>query len=338
MINRNIKAYAMKKLIYIFRNIGVLVFFGSVLHAQDYATSLKTPAVYTQYHINPILINPAYTGFEGQSQILFNFRNHWAGFDGSPKGLTLGINGSPVNNMGLGGIIYSEKFGVANRFSGQLNYAYNFKTGPDTKMSLGLSGSYIRYSLDNSAFTDPNHNQGDPVINKAIDGENYFAADLGYWAEFANKYRLGITLPHVVLANLGNTASDSTKPFNLIAFLGARWNVPSYRLVLEPSVCVRKISDVPFGTDLNVLAKLLEDRLFLGFTYSFGPSDNRTSFLGGVRVNQFKFIYSYDQTYQTFQTFSRGSHELTLSFDLGRSSKKMEDTKNMMEEKSMDQK
>ncbi|MFN8331006.1 MAG: PorP/SprF family type IX secretion system membrane protein [Saprospiraceae bacterium] len=142
----------MKKLINIFKNIELLISFGSVLQAQDYATSLKTPAVYTQYHINPILINPAYTGFEGQSQILFNFRNHWAGFDGSPKGLTLGINGSPVNNMGLGSIIYSEKFGVANRFSGQLNYAYNFKTGPDTKMSLSLSGSYIRYSLDNSAL------------------------------------------------------------------------------------------------------------------------------------------------------------------------------------------
>ncbi|MEP7195033.1 MAG: PorP/SprF family type IX secretion system membrane protein [Saprospiraceae bacterium] len=288
------------------------------IQAQDYATSLKTPAVYTQYHLNPFLINPAHTGFEGQSKIIFNFRNHWAGFDGAPKGLTLGINGAPVSNMGLGGIIYSESFGVANRFIGQANYAYNFKANKDTKMSLGLSGSYIRYSLDNEAITDPNHTQGDPIINAAVNGENYFAADFGYWAEFADKFKLGITLPHIVETNLNDTkVADSTKPFNFIGFLGAKWVVPNYRMVIEPSVCIRKISDVPFGTDLNVLASLLDDKLFIGFTYSFGPSESRTGFLGGVRVNQFKFIYSYDQTYQTFQTYNRGSHELTLSFDLG---------------------
>ncbi|MEO6189920.1 MAG: PorP/SprF family type IX secretion system membrane protein [Saprospiraceae bacterium] len=304
----------------------LLLLISSKVQSQDYATSLKTPVVYTQYFINPFLINPAHTGFEGQSKILFNFRNQWAGFDGSPKGLTLGINGSPVENMGLGGIVYSENYGVANRFIGQLNYAYNFNANKDTKMSLGLSGAYIRYSLDNEAITEGNHQQGDPTINNAVNGENYFGVDLGYWAEFADKFKLGITIPQIVLTNLGNQKADSSKPFNFIGFLGVKWRVPSYRLILEPSLCIRKISEVPFGTDLNVLANLLDDKLFLGFTYSFGPSDNRTGFLGGVRVNQFKFIYSYDQSYQTFQTFSGGSHELTLSFDLGKKKGKKETT------------
>ena len=146
--------------------------------------------------------------------------------------------------------------------------------------------------------------------------------------EFADKFKLGITLPQIVLANLGqNQKADSSRPFNFIGFLGAKWRVPEYRLIVEPSVCIRKIGDVPFGTDLNVLANLLDDKLYLGFTYSFGPSDNRTGFLAGVRVNQFRFIYSYDQTYQTFQTFNRGSHELTLSFDLNGKNKTMSETK-----------
>lgn len=320
------------KLIY---NISIVILlspFCITINAQDYATSLKTPSVYSHYFFNPFFINPAHTGFEKQSKVVLNFRNHWAGFDNSPKGLTFGINGSPVSNMGLGGIIYSENYGVANRFVGQGNYAYNFKANNDTKMSFGLGGSYIRYSLDNEALTDPNHRAGDPLINAAVNGESYFAADLGYWAEFADKFKLGITLPHVVFTNLGeNKKADSSKPFNFIGFLGVKWKVPEYRLVVEPSLCLRKISDVPFGTDLNVLASLLDDKLYLGFTYSFGPSDNRTGFLAGVRVNQFRFIYSYDQTYQTFQTFSRGSHELTLSFDLGSSKKKDMNSEQMME-------
>ncbi|MBK8402740.1 MAG: PorP/SprF family type IX secretion system membrane protein [Saprospiraceae bacterium] len=295
-----------------------LVTLGQSIKAQDYAVALKTPAVYNHYTLNPFLINPAHTGFEQINRIVFNFRNHWAGFEGSPKGLTLGINGSPAANMGLGGVIYSENFGVANRFTGQVNYAYNFRANETTKMSLGLSGSYIQYSLDNEAITDGLHQASDGIINAAVNGENFFGADLGFWADFSDKFKIGITLPQLVLSRLDNKKSDEDKPFNFVGFLGVKWNVPSYRMSIEPSVCVRKISDVPFGTDLNVVANMLDDRLFAGFTYSFGPSDSRVSFLGGVRVEQFRFYYSYDQSYQTFQNFNNGSHELTLSFDLGK--------------------
>lgn len=331
----------MKRILYIFL-LSFLTFFGTQLNSQDYAKALKTPAVYNHYTLNQFLINPAHTGFEEVNRLMFNFRNHWAGFEDSPKGMTLGLNGSPAANMGLGGIIYNENFGVANRFSGQVNYAYNFKAGKDSRFSIGLGGTYIQYSLDSRTITDPNHQASDPIINRAVNGINYFGADLGFWGSIANKINLGITLPQIALARLddGPQAKDTTSNFNFIGFLGATWNVPSYRMVIEPSVCVRKISDVPFGTDLNILAKMLDDRLSAGFTYSFGPSDSRVSFLVGVRVEQFRFYYSYDQTYQVFQNYNGGSHELTLSFDFGkRKPKSVISTEgDMMKKESMENK
>lgn len=317
-----LKIKIMKRFITIFFLAFVLCF-ATRVSAQDYARALKTPAVYNHYTLNPFLINPAHSGFEQNNRLVFNFRNHWAGFEDAPKGLTLGINGSPAANMGLSGIVYNENFGVANRFTGQVNYAYNFKVGADSRFSLGLGGSYIQYSLDSRTITDPLHQSTDPIINRAVNGQNFFGADFGFWGEFAKKYRIGITLPHLVLTSLDNEvrAKDTAEVFNFIGFAGLVWDVPSYRMSIEPSVCIRKISDVPFGTDLNVIAKMLDDRLTGGFTYSFGPSDSRISFLVGVRVEQLRFFYSYDQTYQTFQNYNGGSHELTLSFDIGKNAK-----------------
>ena len=222
------------------------------------------------------------------------------------------------------------------RFVGQANYAYHFSAGENNKMGLGLSGTYNQYKLGNEVITDPLHEGPDVLINESVEGEKFFGADLGFWAEFGNKFKLGITLPQIVLTRLDNKKLDGDKPFNFIGFFGATWDVPEYRVSLEPSILLRKVSDVPFGTDLNILAKMLDDRLYAGFTYSFGPSDSRVSFLGGVRIDRLRVYYSYDQTYQTFQTFNNGSHELSLSFDI-MGSRKNTNTKPMNHVEEMNQ-
>ena len=313
-----------------------MIIFGSI-HAQDYSVSLKTPAVYNHYHINPFIINPAHTGFEGNTKLIFNFRNHWAGFPDAPKALTFGLNAAPAANMGIGGLIYSENYGAANRFIGKLNYAYQFGN-ENNKFALGLGGSYIQYSLDNAVFTDPYHQSPDPIINNSLNGRKFFSADLGFWGEFSKKYKIGIALPHLIETSLDNKNSSTTtpkedKPIGFVALVGAIYEVPSYRITLEPSIGLRKISDVPFGTDLNIIARMLDDKLFGGFTYSFGPSWHRIMFLGGARVDRFRFYYSYDQSYLDFQNYNNGSHELTLSFDLFKISPKAKAT---MEEPAMD--
>ena len=61
---------------------------------------------------------------------------------------------------------------------------------------------------------------------------------------------------------------------------------------------------------------MLDDRLFAGFTYSYNPSWHRVSLLGGIKIDRFSFLYSYDQSYLKFQNYNNCSHELTLSFDL----------------------
>jgi type IX secretion system PorP/SprF family membrane protein len=294
------------------------------VNAQDYAKALKSPAVYNHYYMNLFLINPANTGFDGEGKLLLNYRNQWAGFDDSPKAFTLAIDATPAPNMGLGGLVYAESFGVANRFTGQVNYAYHFKANDDMKMSFGLSGSYVQYGLSNETLTDPLHQRGDPKINAAVNGEKYFAADFGFFTEIKGKYRIGISIPHLVETRLDKTGTTSNqpqedKPLSFTGFVGASWKISDFRVVLEPSVGLRKIADVPFGADFNLLARLMDDRLFAGVTYSYNPSWHRLALLGGIKLDRLGIFYSYDHD---FQNFNNGSHELTLTLDIFKSKAK----------------
>lgn len=316
----------MKKLnLYIL--IALISSFAIDVNSQDYAKALKSPAVYNHYYMNLFLVNPANTGFDGEGKLLLNYRNQWAGFDDSPKAFTLAIDASPAPNMGLGGLVYAESFGVANRFTGQVNYAYQFRANQDMKMAFGIAGSYVQYGLSNETITDPLHQGSDSKINAAVNGEKYFAADFGFFTEIKGKYRIGISIPHLVETRLDNTGTTSNapkedKPVSFTGFVGGSWKISDFNIVLEPSVGLRKIADVPFGADFNLLAKLLDNRLFAGVTYSYNPSWHRFAMLGGIKLDRLGIFYSYDQSYLDFQNYNNGSHELTLTLDIFKSKAK----------------
>ena len=130
-------------------------------------------AIYTQYNIYPILINPALTGFNQQHEILFNFRNSAASFPGTPKSYTLSYNGSIVDRIGLGAMIFSENVGVYNRFRGNLSYAYAIDSD-DLHLSFGLSTEIQRFKLDNEAITSPFYDPNDELALEALDGVQFF--------------------------------------------------------------------------------------------------------------------------------------------------------------------
>ena len=62
------------------------------------------------YLLNPILINPGYTGFQDHHNLLFNYNNQLSGWgdNGAPKTVTASYN-APVNeHIGLGALLSSD--------------------------------------------------------------------------------------------------------------------------------------------------------------------------------------------------------------------------------------
>ena len=53
--------------------------------------------IYSQHNINPSLINAGAIGSDDFQELFVNYRNTWAGFEGSPKTILVAYNG-PIGN------------------------------------------------------------------------------------------------------------------------------------------------------------------------------------------------------------------------------------------------
>src|SRR5210317_2146419 len=82
------------------------------LHAQD-------EAIFTHYNINPVLINPAASGFDDAYQVLLNARASWSGFPDAPQTYGAQFNGPLGNTFGVGVGVLSESAAHLSRVRGK---------------------------------------------------------------------------------------------------------------------------------------------------------------------------------------------------------------------------
>ena len=119
----------------------------------------------------------------------------------------------------------------------------------------------------------------------------------------------------------GNPNYTSGKSY--IFQFGYAADVKSLNCRLIPSLALRKIFDVPYQVDLNLRGEFLDRKLITGLT--FRPSTGGSAaFLLGTKLKSMQFHYSYDVSFQRFQQFNGGSHELGLMFDFERKQKRFD--------------
>ena len=154
-------------------------------------------AIFSHYVVNPMLINPAYAGFNDNTQIFGHLRNQWSGFQNAPKTYALTVDLPMTEKVGIGGLILSEKFGAMDRFRGQFNYAYRY-VGKGYKWSIGFSTEFHRSRLDasiNDQTTNSLVDKNDPLVMQRIKGVTFFDASFGGAAVIQDKILLSASLP-----------------------------------------------------------------------------------------------------------------------------------------------
>lgn len=292
----------------------ILLFSGGLLMAQDYGVSIKLPIAFQHYYLNPHIMNPALTGFHGNYRLAVNYRSQWSDFPGAPKSFSASYNGPATDRVGIGALLFTEQYGVNRQFRGQLSYAYRFGTD-DYDMSLGLSTDYSQFRLSNEAITGPLYNPNDPLVLDALNGRQFFSGSIGFFAKYKKQFYFGLSLPQVVLARIDEGEGDGETQFNYIASIGTWLDLPSYDMSIEPSIYLKKVGLVDLHVDFNLVANFLDERLYGGLNYSVGAG-SKFGFLVGARINAFRVFYGYDVSYQEFQEYNNGAHEVTLNFDL----------------------
>lgn len=306
-----------------------LILLIAAVFALQFAWSQEQSAVFTHYFVNPILISPAAAGFNENHQIHMNVRSQWTGFPESPKSYGIGYNGPIGKTLGLGVGVMSENLGNMTNTRLQLNYAFRYEL-KNVKFAAGFSTEFLTKRVAESVMQSPLYDQDDDIIQNAVDGNKVFDASLGAFATFKKNTFVGITFPNLVVAKIGEIETGQNEgslfKYSIITF-GHEFEVEPYNFKLKPSVLVYNIKDKPLQIDFNMLGSFINDKLMAGVSVRAGTG-GATGILLGTNVDVFKLFYSYDLTFQKFQKYNSGSHELTLLFSFERGKKRYDRTPN----------
>ncbi|MFH2142047.1 MAG: PorP/SprF family type IX secretion system membrane protein [Bacteroidota bacterium] len=266
----------------------------------------------SQYTLNGLPSNPAYTGSYNVLSVSSSYRNQWVGFEGSPATNTISVH-TPLKkeNIAVGLLFYRDVIGKSydNGIFG--SYAYRFKLW-NGKLSLGLNAgiSLMQARLSEAIVinnADPVYSQNTPVsiIPNFSFGSFYCADD--YYLGFSIPY----ILSHQLNENIGKfNVRHSFKEYNFLLTGGYNYIVNS-EYCFKPSMLFRM--NMTTGAQLELTAAADYKDIF-GAGFSFRTSDAVIAFIK-VNINsQFTFAYSYDFTVSRLRAFNSGSHELFLLY------------------------
>jgi len=270
--------------------------------------------------LNPVLVNPGATGHDFEHRVFLTYKNTWAAFENTPKTFQASYDGPIADRLGFGALILTDTNGDLKTSKLQGSVSYTIDT-PTNKIGFGLSAEYIQHGLSSDVFSDPQLDPNDPTVNDRIAGSNFFDVSFGVFGVYNGKLTYGLALPSLVSSRIDDNNTDTEREIGYLFNLGYRIDDLSSDMVLEPSVFVKKLMNVPFHADVNVLGRFLENRFRAGITYRVG-ADEAIGFVLGTNVNSLQFNYAYNASRQEFQTYNNGSHEISIRIAISQSSDK----------------
>ncbi len=323
----------------IVRNTTIIIFFiASVvkLHAQD--------PVFSQFYIDPLQLNPAFTGNTFVPKVALAYRMQWplipfaynsysASYDQyfESAGSGFGLN-VLADNAGQGLFVH-------NRVS--LFYAYRARLRGDSYLKIGMevAGVQNRLNWDKLVFFD----QLDPQFGSVSPGgtpfptsetrperlaNNYVDASIGML--FYNpKFYLGASLKHVNTPGDNffdvNEALFSGLPLRTSVQAGAQIKISNYNIGGLQSFISPNILYVYQGSfaQLNVGAYSNLGVFFLGAWYRHAfTNPDAVIFSTGITQGAMKIGYSYDVTVSKLSSTSGGAHEIGITFLIGQEKKR----------------
>ena len=287
-------------------------------------TSAQQTPQYSQYMVNPIVINPAITGVENYIDATVAHRNQWVGFEGAPNtgvislsaplGLLSGkLEGNPnTSHSGIGAFIYTDTAGPNNLSGYFISYAYHLKVSENWFVSLGSFLGYTQFRFDDDDVILVQNPTGDPLIQNF--STSNFDMSLGVYA-YSKTLFMGFSSNQIFDSNLNYSIADGivtdgkvNRNYNFL--LGGRISLDREWQII-PSVLLKSVSNSPVQWDLNTKA-IYDNRFWFGGSYRHEESFYA---LAGFRFwNSLSVSYSYDFPISRIRNIQSGTHEIILSY------------------------
>ena len=266
--------------------------------------------MFTQYMNNEMFINPAYTGTRDALSATLLYRDQWVGIAGSPKTQTFAIHGPIGDYNGVGISVMNESIGITKQIRLNGNYSFRIQTGDNSHLSFGLSGGMINHREDrNQLILINEHDQVfDPIPAVTVPNSGF---GMFYYTD---RFYLGFSVPRLIKNNVSSSGMKntvSTKDWHFYLTSAMVMDASEY-LKLKPSIMIKEAYGAPVQADISVQG-LVKDFWWVGAGYRTG--DAVSAMLGFQVSPQLRFFYSYDYTLSKLNSYSSGSHEVTIGYD-----------------------
>jgi type IX secretion system PorP/SprF family membrane protein len=285
-----------------------------------FATTSKLSAqqlpLYSQYMFNHMLINPAVTGSTEGIDLKLLARQQWVGIDKGPSTQLISGHTSLVNGtMGVGGIIFADRFGPETKIGLQGNYSYIIPVfGESAKLAFGLSLQVFQYQMNYADLTYLDAE--DPELNFNKENAWLPESDFGIYL-YSEKYFAGISGNQLLElpVKIGNSyidrsnANTLSRHYHLLG--GYKFNL-SGQFALEPSTLLKTTFKSPFQADINVRGIYKKD-YWLGLSYR---TDGAIVTLLGLTYKDFIFGFAFDYATSKLSNFQAGTFELMLGYNI----------------------
>jgi type IX secretion system PorP/SprF family membrane protein len=275
--------------------------------------------IFSQYMLNPFIINPAAAGIKEEPRLFLHYRNQWMGFEDAPKTMAVSFE-TPLagNKYGIGMQFLSDQSHILSNSAGRVSYRYTLPFEGGHKLGFGLYGGFMQRKINFAALDAASAE--DPLLLSSEVRGTVFDAGFGTWYTW-KQLEAGISIDQL-LNNKFNFEEDVTQKtssfqnirhFTLNAayeyrFKGDKWAV-------KPCVALRSFQGANINVEGTVIGKW-KDLLWAGVGYrqQFGIIA-----LAGVEIaEQFTVGYSFDYSTGEIRNYASGSHEVLLSYRFGK--------------------
>ena len=292
--------------------------------------------LYSQYMMNGFLFNPAVAGSDGYTTLGISARDHWVGFDNSPKTSALSIQGRLLRRnyrirhnsigagksmskrsgrVGLGGYLFSDVNGAIERVGGQISYAYHIHM-QNTQLSFGLAASTFQFKLATDKL-DPK--EYEPLLDGSFSNKvlvpdlsaGTYVLSTDYYAGFsiANLFQTRI--------KLGGSSFDYRMYRHYFLMAGYHFKQES-DISFEPSFLIKGTEKTGFQADLQGRIYYMQN-YYAGLTFRTGTA---IGIILGAKLNKLYISYAFDYTLTSIQRHTYGSHELNVAVKFGDSARR----------------
>lgn len=290
---------------------------------------------YTQYVINPFIINPAIAGIDNYTDLKLAMRDQWVGLKGAPKTSYFSIHGpigksdyrasstsfavpgenprgksywenytAAAPHHGLGMNMINDRTGSFNFFNASVSYAYHLGLNPTTNLSGGFSAGLTKVSVD--ATMHDFSGSGDPSDPATGSG---FLTELtrikpqmaaGLWL-YSRNYFIGFSAQNVLPQTM-NFVDDNTAVLTKGRFVPHLFLTAGYRFLLgedlnaTPSFMIKYIQGSSFREFQPEANLKLQFRDQLWAGGSYRYEDGYSGYMGLSVSNTFNISYAYEKS------------------------------------------